>query len=93
MTALIVGGLALVTLLVLALIAYRVTRRPEHVPPRRREFNRLRERNASAQRTVNDVKKVLDEYNGTLDAVGNALLYDVRELIRKHDQEMLEIDR
>lgn len=93
MTSLIVGGIVMLTILVLALIAYRVTRRPEHVPPRRREFNELRERYRSAQSTLNEIKKLLDLYRPTLDDVGVALSVDVRTAITKHDDKILENDR
>lgn len=89
------GIIALSIILIAASLAafaiYRVTRPSTAVPPRRRELNRVRTANASAQEALAEIQRILDSYGSGLDVVGVAMSTDLRNVIGRHDRKMREI--
>lgn len=77
----ILGFLAFMTILVV--LAYRSDRGPV---PRRRENRRLRADLAVARTVIHDVEEKVALYGPSLDEVGAALAYDVREIIRVYNR-------
>lgn len=79
--------------LIATLVIVRVTRKPEHVPPRRREFNRVQRKYLTAARTISDIMSALETYRLSLDAQGEALGAEITRLVREHNNQIMEIDK
>lgn len=93
MNALIAVSVFLFVALIVTLIIVRVTRNPEHVPPRRREFDRLHKKYVSAAMTIAEIMRTLETYRLSLDAQGEALGTEITRLVREHNDKILEIDK
>jgi hypothetical protein len=93
MTGLIVAAIVALVILAGVVITVRLTRPADQVPPRRREFNRLKETQASAVKALNGIDDVIDSYQLSVDEVGRQLIVDVRDQIKAHDRRRTEIEK
>lgn len=93
MTGLIVAAIVALVILAGVIITVRLTRPADQVPPRRREFNRLKASYQSAVKALNDAEDVIDSYQAVVDDVGRQLIIDVRDKIKDHDRRRTEIEK
>jgi hypothetical protein len=70
-----------------------VTRTSEQVPPRRREFNKLKENHNNAVRKLNEIDDVLDSYQLVVDEVGRQLVVEVKAKIKEYDRMRMETEK
>lgn len=86
--------LVIITLIVaVALVVIRINRGPDDVAPKRREFNRIRAQNRSAQETLNAINEVVGTYRLSLDEVGNVMAQEIIVKLKDHSQKMMEINK
>lgn len=93
MTGLIVAAIVGVMIIAGAIIAVRLTQPPDQVPPRRREFNKLRATQLNAVNALNEIDDVLDTYQRSVDDVGAALIGEVKTRIKEHDRRRMELEK
>lgn len=90
MPALIVGVVVVLLFAMTVTAALIIHRRENGGSPRRRELREAQRQRDVAAQTITRVRYLVDLYHGKLDLVGDALVSDVRDAIREHDQQILD---